>query len=68
MLTAQMVRDILAFTKDGMSIEALVEKIRARLPEISHNQVMESVLELNQKGLVNYSYEVGTWRATVRLV
>jgi hypothetical protein len=63
-----MVRDVLALTPGGLPIDKLVEKLKSRVKHISHNEVMTLVLELNERGLVKYSQEVGTWQSTVRLV
>jgi len=68
MLTAQMVRDILALEDKGLEFDKLVEKIQSRLKEVTRNEVMGLVLELNTKGLVKYDLDVGTWQATVKLV
>lgn len=68
MLTAQVVRDLLSLEKDGLPFDKLVEKITERFKQATRNEVMGLVLELNSKGLVKYSVEVGTWQSTVKLV
>lgn len=67
-ITKNMIRDILALSPKGMSIHDVITKVKTRIQQVSHNEIMGFILELEKEGRVKYNMEIGTWRSTIRLV
>lgn len=69
-LTKQMIRDILAFEKKGLSLDDLYRKLKKQVNyvDLDKNHVMAAVLDLQIESKIKYDLEVGTWKSLIRLL